>query len=485
MKSRIQLVFSFFVLSSYAFSQSPTVNWENVYGGSLEDWSFKTLQITGGDYILLGNSNSSDGDITNSYGNADIWISRLDQNGVIIWSKSYGGSDMDTGDDIIQLSDQNLVVIGTTLSSDGNISNKKGLWDAWLLKIDLNGNLIWEKTFGGPTCSVTGKSIIETTNHDLVFACSAESFGGMVSSNNGTYTDDIWVVKTDLNGNLMWEMNFGGSGEDKNPDILEDDDLGYIIGCSASSNDFDVQNNHGGSDFCLFKLDPLGNLLWTNCYGGSGVGWSEQLYEISKAIDGGFILVGRTFSNNGDVSGNHGGYDIWVVKVNPLGTLHWQKCIGGDDFDAGHRIIPYNNASYLILGETGSIDGDFTGLTPQSGDILLNIDLMGNILWSYSFTECCNDYYGWSLLNTSDGGILAGSVTQNLSNQFSNYHGSYDIKLTKFNPQSSGLSLIENSESQVCKIFDLLGKETIKQVNQIQFYQYENGSVEKVFIVQP
>lgn len=481
MSKFLLVIFAF--IANFSFSQLPSVDWESIFGGSLEDWSFKTLQITGGDYFLLGNSNSSDGDLTNSYGNADIWITRLDQNGVIIWSKSFGGSDMDTGNDIIQLSDQNLLVIGTTKSSDGNISYKNGYWDAWLLKIDLNGNLIWESTFGGLGCEVEGTSIIETTNHDLVLACTAQYSGGMVTSNNGA--KDIWVVKTDFNGNMIWEMNFGGSGDDVNPDILEDVDLGYIIGCSASSNDFDVQNNHGGYDFCLFKLNPLGNLLWTNSYGGSGGGWSEQFYEISEAIDGGFILVGRTFSYNGDVSGNHGGYDMWVVKVNSLGTLQWQKCIGGDDFDAGHRIISYNNMSYLILGETGSIDGDFTGLTPQSGDVLLNIDITGNMLWKYSFTECCNDFYGWSLLNTSDGGILAGSVTQNFNNQFSNYHGSYDIKLTKFNPPSSGMSLIGNSESQVCKIFDLLGKETIKQVNQIQFYQYENGTVERVYIILP
>jgi hypothetical protein len=485
--SRIQLVFLFFFLSYYTFSQIPTVNWENVYGGSGDEYSLKTVQLLGGDYILLGTSNSINGDITNNYGSSDIWISRLDQTGNIIWSKSFGGSSDDYGNDIIQLSDQNLVVIGSTYSSDGNVSYKNGEYDAWLLKIDLNGNLIWEKTFGGPTCTVQGQSIIESTNHDLVFACDVVSSGGMVTSNNSAYpSKDIWVVKTDLSGNLIWEMNFGGSVDDTDPDIIEDVDLGYIIGCISNSNDLDVQNNHGRDDFCLFKLDSSGNLLWSNSYGGSGLGFSEQFYDVSKAIDGGYILVGRTFSNDGDVSGNHGGYDIWVVKVDPSGNLLWQKCIGGDSFDSGHRIIPYNNTSYLILGDTGSIDGDFIGLLPSNvGDVLLNIDLNGNVIWKYPFVECCNAYYGWSLLKTLDGGILAGSVTENLNNQFINFHGSYDIRLTKFNPLSSGISLIENDQKKLLKIYDLLGRETIRKYNQIQFYQYDNDTIEKVFIVQP
>ncbi|MDV7392238.1 hypothetical protein RZS08_12820, partial [Arthrospira platensis SPKY1] len=161
---------------------------------------------------------------------------------------------------------------------------------------------------------------------------------GDVAFNHGMY--DVWVVKIDWDGNILWERTFGGSGSDYGYAIALSDDGGYIVGGLVNSNNGDADCREGlpgeyGSAW-LLKLDSQGQLQWQQCYGGS---YAETTADILQTVDGGFIFLGGTASGNGDVNCFHGTpgsivtRDMWVVKVDNTGQIEWQRCLGGTGSD--------------------------------------------------------------------------------------------------------------------------------------------------------
>ncbi|MGB4094684.1 MAG: T9SS type A sorting domain-containing protein, partial [Bacteroidales bacterium] len=133
---------------------------------------------------------------------------------------------------------------------------------------------------------------------------------------------------------------------------------GYIVAGETWSNDGDVSGNHGNSDYWVVKLNSSGDIEWQKCLGGTNSDWA---YSIQQTNDSGFIVAGYTHSNNGDVSGNHGYYDYWVVKLNSSGDIEWQKCIGGTNYEFANSIQQTSDGGFIVAGETLSNNGDVSG----------------------------------------------------------------------------------------------------------------------------
>src|SRR5207247_1541524 len=146
---------------------------------------------------------------------------------------------------------------------------------------------------------------------------------------------DAWIVKLDVSGNLLWEKSLGGSGDDYAYSIQQTNDDGFIVAGSSPSNDGDVSGNHGHTDFWIVKLDEDGNLLWQKSFGGSDY---DQAKSIQQTVDGGYVVAGYSYSTDGDVSINHGANDYWIVKLDTIGNLVWQKSLGGSNYDQGNSI---------------------------------------------------------------------------------------------------------------------------------------------------
>jgi hypothetical protein len=167
--------------------------------------------------------------------------------------------------------------------------------------------------------------MILATDSGFLLTGGSMSVDGNVSGNHGFF--DCWMVKLDKDGNLQWEKSLGGSGADVGASVKATNDGGYIVGATTDIADGEVQCNiHGFVDAWIIKIDPAGNIEWQQCFGGTN---GEGPNEILQTSDGGYIFAGTTDSNDGDVSGNHGQYDIWVVKLDSLGSLQWQRCYGG------------------------------------------------------------------------------------------------------------------------------------------------------------
>jgi len=162
---------------------------------------------------------------------------------------------------------------------------------------------------------------------------------------------------------IEWQKSLGGLGSDNSYSIQQTNDGGYIVSGVSDSNDGDVSGNHGNTDFWVVKLTSIGTIEWQKSLGGSN---SDQARSIQQTNDGGYIVTGESDSNDGDVSGNHGSQDIWVVKLNFTGTIEWQKSIGGTESESTSSIQKTNDGGYIVAGGSSSNDGDVSG---NHGDV--------------------------------------------------------------------------------------------------------------------
>ncbi|HZV13251.1 MAG TPA: hypothetical protein VFA55_08550, partial [Candidatus Kapabacteria bacterium] len=340
------------------------IQWEKSLGGSEYDNGFSIFQTSDGGYIVGGDAEGTDGDVTGNHGGSDLWVVKLDSLGHIQWEKCYGGTNIENGCFIKPAKDGGYILAGESNSLDGEVTGLHGNGlsiDIWVVKIDSIGNLQWEKCYGG-TYDDFGEDIIPTSDGGYIVAgVSNSKDDGDVTGHHGGNNNipDYWIVKIDSIGKIQWEKSLGGSDFDMAQKILQTADGGYIVVGYSQSIDGDVTGNHGGKDYWIIKLDANGNIQWEKSYGGTGDDWA---ISISLTNDGGYVVAGESNSNDGDVTGNHGGSnDCWIIKLDSVGTLQWQKCYGGTGGDVAVSISPTSDNGYIFLGYTNSNDGDVTG----------------------------------------------------------------------------------------------------------------------------
>jgi len=230
--------------------------------------------------------------------------------------------------------------------------------------------------------------------------------------------------------NIQWQKCLGGSGDDEVFSIQQTVDGGYIVAGRTESNDGDVSGNHGGVDCWVVKLTSLGTMEWQKAIGGSGsdIGW-----DIQQTNEGGFIVAGSSDSNDGDVSGNHGSVDYWVVKLSSIGSIEWQKSFGGTSYDEARSIQQTNDGGFIVAGSTFSNDGDVSGNhgayeTPDFW--VVKLSSLGTIEWQKSLGGSSYDF-AFSIQQTNDGDyIVAGSSYSNDVDVLGN-HGSWDCWVVK------------------------------------------------------
>jgi hypothetical protein len=327
-------------------------NWMKTYGGSGDDDLTSISKTADGGYILCGTSNSNDGNKSVSYGNTDMWIVKINSLGNIQWEKSYGGSLGDGANSIEQTADHGYIIAGISNSNDGQITNNHGVADYWVIKTDSTGNIAWQKTYGG-TGTDRANSIKQTADGGYIIGGYSLSSNGDVALNHGIF--DYWVIKTNSLGNITWQKTFGGSALDFCKTVSQTSDHGYVIAGQTNSTDGDIIFNNGNSDLYIIKLDSNSNVEWQKTFGGTN---SETLYEIKQTSDNGYIMVGSTSSNDGDLPTTHTYNDIWVVKLGISGSIDWQKSIAGNVYSPSGSIIPTNDGGYAICGNTASYDDD-------------------------------------------------------------------------------------------------------------------------------
>ncbi|HET9136116.1 MAG TPA: T9SS type A sorting domain-containing protein, partial [Candidatus Kapabacteria bacterium] len=194
-----------------------------------------------------------------------------------------------------------------------------------------------------------------------IFASTTSSTGGNVSGNHSGsgHADDIWIVRLDQQGNIIWQKCYGGSENDEGKDIIPTFDGGFVIAGYTFSNDSGIVNHSAGHiDALIVKIDSIGAIEWQKTFGGLN---DESAYDIFQTSDSGYVFTGSTTSNDGDVSGHISGTDAWVCKISSAGKFEWSKCLGGSDEDYGNCVIQTHDNGYMVYATTKSTDVDVTG----------------------------------------------------------------------------------------------------------------------------
>ena len=238
------------------------IQWNQTYGGTGRDEAQSVIQTSDEGYALVGYTFSF------GTGNYDFWLIKTDVNGTMQWNKTFGGPATDIAYSLVETSDGDLVLAGQTISIGAESS------DFWIIKTDMFGNLQWDKKFGGSSTE-EAYSVIETIDGGFMIAGFTNSFG------SGNY--DYWLVKTDSNGQMQWNQTYGGPSWDEARSVIQLNDGGYAIaGMTASF-------GAGSNDFWLLKTDVDGNIEWNQTYGTESY---EKAYSLVESSDGGFALAG-------------------------------------------------------------------------------------------------------------------------------------------------------------------------------------------------
>ena len=350
--------------------------WQKTYGGSSGELARYIALTSDGGFIACGSSYSNDLDVSGHHGpvgvQPDYWVVKLDASGNIQWQHSFGGTGYDAASYVMQTSDGGFLLSGISLSNDGDVSVHHG----------------------------------ELTENDA------------------------WVIKLDSTGDLLWQKTFGGDNDDFLGGIIELDSHAYLLAGSTSSIEGDVTGNHGLSDSWICKITADGSLIWSKCYGGSNY---DNAYGLEKTNANQFALaVLSTESSDGDVTGYHGVLynDVWTIHIDSTGTMLWQKCYGGTGADVGYSTCGIQDSTMLIAGFTTSLNGDVTEHFGQADAWLIDTDSSGNLIWQKSFGGSLGDYF-YTTQQTLDGGIICGGYTNSVNHDVSGNHGSYDYWVVK------------------------------------------------------
>ena len=436
-------------------AQAPDLAWDATLGGTIWEELNTMVALPNGGYLVGGyTSSSANGDITQpSNGSGDYWIVQLTPEGEKVWDKNYGGSGIDRLWSI-QLTPDGGYLLGG--SSDSPASGDKtealrGETDLWIVRLDAAGTLLWEKSLGGTNSEDLVAGVLPTADGGFLLAGHSNSDSGFEKTEASRGGFDFWIVKLDANGNLLWDKTYGGAEDDKAFALAQAPD-GFLIGglshSGISGDKTDV--SRGITDYWLLKLDQDGNLLWDKTYGGAGI---ETLVTIHPVSDGGFLLGGQSSS---DISWeksewSYGHLDYWLVKINAQGHMEWDRTFGGLELDVLHAIQETPTGDFVLGGVSASSEtGNHTSTSQGAYDYwIISTNESGTKRWEKSIGGTGDDAMT-CIIPAADGGFLIGghSNSNTSGDKTQDSKGMNDIWLVK---TACSASLELGADFSVCR----------------------------------
>jgi len=420
-----------------------SLQWSRVVGGtSVYDYAdaLSIIQTTDGGYIAAGNNYYLFSE------NCNMFIIKLDANGTLQWNKTVGGADWDIARSIIQTTDGGYAAVGGT-ESFGAV-----YCDVYIIKLDANGTLQWSKTVGLDWD--IGASIIQTTDGGYAVAGSS---GPLIGTD-----DNFYIIKFDANGTLQWSKTVGGTNEDDAHSIIQTSDGGYAVAGNTSS------FGAGLGDMYIIKLDANGILQWTRTVGGPDY---DDALSIIQTADGGYAVAGETYSFGA------GSYDMYIIKLDANGILQWSRTVGGSDWDVAHSIIQTTDGCYIVAGFSESfgmkmyiVKLDGSGNTCGNSTSPASLSGTGGTTTSQNSTVS-TPTSPFSILTTivNSGGTVTTICAIGIQPISKEIPSSFSLSQNypnPFNPSTNIKFELPKSNYVTLKIYDALGREIATLINE-------------------
>ncbi len=440
--TKLVFILSFLLTVQLAMGQAPDLDWQNTIGGSGRDNLATMLVNDDGTFLLVSTSNSGiSGDKTvANKGGYDTWLMKIDAQGNGLWQQGIGGSGDDFPQAAVKAIDGGYVIF---MSSDSGISGDKtedsnGLNDFWVVKVDATGSIVWQNTIGGDGEDFARTALDNTSDGGYILAGTTRSTISGDQINAGKGLVDIWLIKLDSNGTIQWQNRIGGDDDDFPNVVRQTADGGYIIGTFSYSDASGDKSEDASNwnDYWVIKTDAAGNVVWENTIGGDG---TEVLTDLLITDSGNYLLTGYSNSNiSRDKTENAiGNYDYWIMELDQVGDIVWQKTIGGTRRDDAWGITK-DGPNYLISGQSQSrISGDKTEGNRGWYDYwLVKIDASGNVLWDKTLGGNLGDHL-FKTVPTSNGYMLAGHTESSASGDRTESASGWDLWIVKLNPDQT------------------------------------------------
>jgi hypothetical protein len=422
------IIFIILGVNNYVLSQGPSIKWQKTFGGSLSDQAYSICSTSDGGFAIVGLTFSSDGDVSNVNNiYIDVWLIKIDSIGNLLWEKCLGGSSDDEGYKILQTSDHGFIIYGKTNSpNDGDVSGLHiGMFpldDGWLIKTDSLGHIEWQHCYGG-TDFDWGSDLKITDDGGYLLSEVIRSNDGDIANFHGEY--DYWLVKVDYLGNIIWSKTFGGISNDLPACCAQTTDGNYII---AGISEYNFGGLHtvpgiGGHDLGIVKTDSMGNVIWSKCFGGGDL---EEPYSIIASENGSFYIIAENTSNDGDLSAFYGASDAWILKIDSAGGIIWQKSFGGNGYDIPSQIIKTIDGGLIFVCTTSSNDLPVINYHGQIDFLVVKLDSLGDVEWE----KCLGgslDEYAQSIVQTQDGSYTICGYTSSFDGDVVFNHGEDDF----------------------------------------------------------
>ncbi|MDT0555416.1 hypothetical protein [Patiriisocius hiemis] len=293
------------------------IEWEKNYGFAGNDQAYDIFQTSDGGFFVSGildvtasGGQGNSGRNSNRHAGGDYWTLKLDASGELIWSRYFGGSFTDTSHDAVETDNGDFIIIGFSDSEDVDITNNKGAYDFWIVRASSEGDLIWQKNFGGSEIDIP-YGITKTQDGNYMLAGDTRSADQDVTETIGNA--DIWTLKFNDVGDILQQKSIGGTQFESARSIVTLQNGNYAITSTTRSNDGDVSSNNGQNDIWTVILDQNLELISEKNIGGSALDFGEDVIQTS---DNKIIVVGNTESSDGDITINKGQKDIIISKFN-------------------------------------------------------------------------------------------------------------------------------------------------------------------------
>ena len=430
--------------------------WRNKWGGSKFD-TFQNIQPTSdGGFIVYGNYISKDIEGISNNGSSDAMILKYDKDGNMLWQKNWGGNNGDDFVDLIILPDDGFVVIGFSLSTNIDGLSNKGSSDAIIVKYDKDGNMLWQKSWGGSDDDDFSKLVLRNDGGFVVYGYSRSmDIEGLINKGDRSSI----VVKYDKDGNLLEQQCFGGNDIDYiEYKVFED---GKVIAYGSSySGEFEGLINKGDRDAIIVGFDNEGNMQWQKSWGGNN---NEEYSNITQTPDGGVIAFG--YSQSSDIEGlpNKGSHDAIIVKYDKNGNMLWQKSWGGNNYDVFKGLISLENGDLVAYGQSSSVDIEGIINIGRNDAIIVKFDKDGNLLWQKNWGGTRSEYFN-DIIESQNGGIIvsASSSSEDIAGLLNK--GDQDTIIVKYDKDGNMLwqnSLGGDSTDYIDNLFKISDDEFI------------------------